>query len=265
MSVELQAWKSLLDGPRLDGDPLTLVAPVKPSATGGSGSFLGRCDDGKLWWIKPPNHLQGGKVIVTEQVIGRLGLLIGAPVCPVRCVKITSDSVGWEFRPGRHLVEGVGHASAHVEGVTELRELTRRQEDDNRARHAGVFALWDWCWGTDDQWLYAAPKDEALHSHDHGHFLPGGHNWTEEQLVLHVDSQNPRPWVTAGLDAAELRRIAATLDDIDRCAIVNVLRHVPLNWPATGKELEALGWFVERRAPAAAGRLRALAATLGSG
>jgi hypothetical protein len=72
------------------------------------------------------------------------------------------------------LAEGYGSASLEVGDVVEVRSLQHRSEDDNARRHVGVYALYDWCWGADDQWLYQGGTRNTIFSHDHGSYLWGG-------------------------------------------------------------------------------------------
>lgn len=122
-------------------------------------------------------------VPVNEQLAGRLGMLIGAPVCEPQLVRIPSDLIGWEIRPGtgRLLEEGWVHGSLAVEPVVETRDLSSRSTDDNPRRHAGIYALHDWLGGSDAQWLAAGPES-IFYSHDHGHYFPGGPAWTSASL-----------------------------------------------------------------------------------
>ena len=86
-------------------------------------------------------------MIVTEHIVGRAGALIDAPVCEVSLVRIPEELAGWEFRPGARLQAGFAHASLAVEDALEVvGKLNYRERDDNRRRHVGVFALYDWCW-----------------------------------------------------------------------------------------------------------------------
>lgn len=252
-------WVGMIESRTDPVGGIVIEVPVVPSAAGGSGTFLGLGSDGRRWWVKPSNNLQGGKVIVTESVVGQAGALLGAPVCEVAVVEIPAEIAGWEFRPGAGLEPGFAHGSLAVDNVQEARALEYRERDDNQRRHAGVLALYDWCWGGDDQWLYCETDDRKLYSHDHGWYLPEvGPSWSEATLTAHVDDPHPLAAPSSDLDQAELRDLVETLEAITRAELVAMLRTVPASWPASDAELEALGYFLERRAPAVAGRMRTL-------
>lgn len=202
------------------------------------------------------NNRQGGRAVVTEQVVGRAGALIGAPVCEVAIVEIPEELAGWRFLPDRRLEPGFAHGSAAVEQAIEEPILSYGDRDDNRVRQAGVFALHDWCWGEDPQWLYWASGDMELYSHDHGYYLPSHVlDWTVETLRDYADQPRTGPWPTRHLDRSELRRLASALRAIDRSRLSAILAEIPESWPVTIAELETVGWFLEYRAQQVADRL----------
>ena len=169
MAVGREEWEGLIRGRAHPNDVLVVDVPLQPSPRGGSGTFLAEASDNQRWWVKPQNNLQGAKVVVTEYVVGSAGRVIEAPVCEVKLARIPPEIAGWEFRPGATLTPGIACASRAVEGAFESRNLEHRERDDNAVRHAGVFALYDWCWGGgDDQWLYCEIDDRKVYSHDHG-------------------------------------------------------------------------------------------------
>lgn len=256
----LEAWQGRLEGRCDPDDPIRIVAlstDREDRGGGGSKPFVGFDGDGQRWWIKADNNPQNGKVIVSEHIVGRMGELMGAPVCRVAVVEIPPDLEGEEYTSGRQLQAGLTHASLEVSG-TENRKKSLRYPtaDDNACRHVAILALYDWCWGNDAQWLYSAPRDHAVYSHDHGHYFPGGPNWTTEKLQATVDVPHELP-TDVELDANEAERIASRIEGLDPAQIVKVLEGIPTMWPAENGELEVVGWFLERRTAPVAERLRA--------
>jgi len=163
---------------RKDVKGVSAVMPLRESTAGGSGSFLVLADDGRRYWCKSLNNFQGQRVPITEQIVGRLATLIRAPACEVELVRVDAIA-GWEFRPGTARVgePGWAHGSVAVDPAIETRALEHRIDDDNRRRHAGIYALCDWLAGSDVQWLYGVEEDNAYYSHDHGYYLTGP-DWT---------------------------------------------------------------------------------------
>jgi len=216
--------------------------------------------DGQIWWLKPPGQNDLDFALSTEFVVARVGQLIGAPTCTSMVVEITRDLEHYEFRRGRRLREGFGHATLAVDAAQEVRgELRWRTEDDNKSRQVGIYALYDWCWGCDDQWLHCVTSDKEIYSHDHGCYLPpSGHKWDVPSLQKNVDIPHLLGVSPIGLSNHAIEAVAQSLEKVDKSGLLQILRTVPTSWPVHDNELETLGWFLERRAPAVAARLRNL-------
>ena len=251
--VEMEEWDGLLKARRDPADAPVLRLPVEQSRRGQSGTFLAVDAEDRRWWVKPTNNLQSPRVPATELIIARVGGLIGAPACECLVVRIPEELVGWQFRQGARLEPGFAHGSLAIDSALELRVLVHRDKDENARRHAGVYALHDWCWGNDTQWLYAAENEYQVFSHDHGHFLPGGPNWTRGALTTHVDE--PHVLSRPAPEGVNFQGIADRLREVSRDSIAQIIQSVPASWEVSNSELEALGFFLERRAPAVAERL----------
>lgn len=234
--------------------------PLRSSPAGGSGSFLVLADDGRRYWCKSLNNFQSPRVPITEQIVGRLAALIGAPACTVALIRLDAI-VGWEFRPstGRFVEAGWAHGSVAVDPAVETRALEHRTDDDNRRRHCGIYALCDWLAGSDVQWLYGVDEDNAYYSHDHGFYLTGP-EWTEGSLAASRDAACALSIPPAQLDQNELERLAAVLEILTRETIEAELSRLPKDWPVTDDELDVLAEFIDHRRGPAAARLRAAVA-----
>jgi hypothetical protein len=241
---------------------VTAIAPLSPSQAGGSGSFLLLADDQRKYWCKTLNNNQGPRIPVTEQIVARLGARVGVAVCRVSLVYIPEDLVGWEFvrgqNPPKRLEEGYAHGSVLVEGVTETRTLADRERDENSVRHAGFFALYDWLVGDDPQWLVAGADESRYWSHDHGHYLTSP-NWTQQTLAAALGAAHELAAEHRGLDVSELRRLADALRALESDSIPSLLRGIPLSWPVTDNELDAVVEFADQRRTPVAERLSRMA------
>lgn len=259
-------WAGSITGQRPADAALTMTAVLGPSQpTSGSRAFPVSAD-GRRWYAKAPNNPQGGQILATEYIVSRVGDLISAPVCTVRPMTIPAAFNGFQVVSGPMLHPGIASASLEIPDAVEMRPtLEHRDKDDNARRHAGVFALFDWCWGDDQQWLQVETDEHRLHSHDHGYYLPpGGESWTKDTLVANVDVPHPLGLPPDGLDVAELERLANALNTIHMVDLQPILRSVPAAWPVTDDDLEELGRYLERRAPQVASRIMDLRAKLGS-
>jgi hypothetical protein len=258
--MDEQAWSGRVASRKTTVGDLKVTACLRQGKASASSPFLALGSDGREWWVKPPEPALD-KALVTEVVVGTLGGMIGAPVCETSPMEISNDLLPWEYQPGRPLQSGMGSATVNLPGtITEIRpNLDRRNDDDNRRRHAGVYCLVDWFFGADLQWLQQVDDEWRLYSHDHGWYLPpAGPSWTKDSLRSNVDTPAGIADDPAGLEKSELDRLARSLEAIDANVITNVLNAIPAGWPVSNDELECLGWFLLRRAPQVATRLRRL-------
>lgn len=251
------------------GARVSWSSPVRVTATDGYdyfAKFPEKCT------VKDP---KGGMSVAVEMVAAELGRLIKAPVCDTELLRVPD-----ELLDDTALLDGVTVTSTVVHGSRALANaaekkprLPGRLRDNNRRRHVGVYAMWDWFVGSDPQWLVDLNTDWAIYSHDHGMYLPppntgewlhrAGH-WTEQELqdwvrLPHRLSDDPEAHADPeALSADAITKTAALLRAVDRAALQRVLNRVPASWPVDNEDLEGLGWFLESRAPAVAGRIESL-------
>lgn len=257
-------WVGEFAGKRPAVAELVLTQPLQRSSRGGSGSFLGVANDGKRYWVKTLNNGQHPRVCVTEQIVGRIGLLIGAPTCPVRTIELPAEVTGWEFMRDKRLEVGIAHASGETPTAIETNQLDRRTDDDNSSRHAFILALYDLCWGGDCQWLVNVNAENAYWSHDHGWYLPPtGPTWTEAALSREIAQPHMHSDDGKNLSVDAVKYVSARLRELSKSDLVAALSTIPSTWPVTDSELEAVGHFVLSRATSVADRLKT--AFLGGG
>lgn len=260
MPAELKDWAGLLAGRRSETTDVGLKAPIERSKAGGSGAFRALGKDGSEYFVKPLNNYHGPRILISEHVVGRVGALIDGATCEVQRMEITEDHRGWQYTDGAaplFLEPGTAHASLAVPSCFEQRPpLQYRAEDDNARRHAQIYAIYDWCWGGDSQWLVSQVDEHRYFSHDHGWYLPPeGPNWTIVELTSNADRPREYAESSTGFRREDLDEIAEKLNAVTREQLIAILSDVPLSWPATDEELECVGYFLERRAPAVAVRI----------
>ena len=74
-------------------------------------------------------------------------------------------------------------------------------------------------------------------------------------LIARVDEPHPPSWPPDGMDGAELTRLSKRLRGLSAGELAGALQTIPTTWPVTDTELEAVGWFLHRRAEQVAARL----------
>lgn len=259
--VNLRDWSGLARGRRDDSDGPYVRAIISSPNRSFASPFQVLASDGRRYFVKALGGCQefARGSLAIEYVVAEVGRLIGAPICENVLIRIPGDFADWPMPFGK-LQPGIAHASAAIEvAVEQRRALRHRMQDDNSRRQVGIYALYDWCFGDDAQWLHDVNNDRAIYSHDHGLYLPPHDGSVRADLLqLCADEPNALHDPPDGLDAQAIKSVSDALERIDRDALVKVVRGVPASWPVIDDDLEALGWFLEHRASAVAARLRAL-------
>ncbi|MEV4737568.1 hypothetical protein MRBLWO14_002462 [Microbacterium sp. LWO14-1.2] len=240
---------------------IILRAPLQRARSSGAGAFLGIADDGLQYWFKVPGNPQGNYVLANEVIVEGVGALIGAPVCKRALATITTASMTWDMYPGPPVPNAVtAHASRHVGGAIDDDALGYTRRDDNARRQAALVALWDWCLGDDEQWLYEAAAQSSVWSYDHGlWFTTGEGDWDSEVLrsLEGIDGSFRQP--PSGLNEQRLLEVADRIEAVTPEELLRVMSQVPVEWGIPSGDLETMGWLLYRRAPAVAQRVRGLA------
>lgn len=259
------AWDGLIRDRVDPSDVPSLAVIVDTAGTSWSSPVRVTGDDSRDYFVKFPElcrNTADGMSVATEMVVARAGRLIGAPTCEAIMMRIPDELRGVPLKGDVVASSTFVHASVALDRCDEKRpELPSRTLDDNRRRHTALFALFDWFMGSDPQWLRDLDDDMAVHSHDHGLYLPPvntGH-WTEQELQANVNTPWPLRDVPAGLSPAAIEDTARALRAVGRTDLQSLLQQVPASWPVTDRALEGLGWFLECRAPAVADRIEQLA------
>lgn len=242
---------------RGEGEGVAAVLPLRPSTHGVSASFLVRADDGIDYWCKAVDNPCSARLPVNEQVVARLAQAIGVAVPSPALVKLDGIA-GWKLDKRRTVKPGWAHGCAAIEDAIETLVLGRREDDDNRVRHAGFYALTDWLVGDDPQWLYSTSAENAFYSHDHGHYFPGGPDWTAESLAAMGTKARELGIPPTGVDTDEIERLAEAIESTAKEEIDGVMSKIPEQWPVTDGQLAALSDFIDMRRGPVAARLRGL-------
>lgn len=225
-------WRDLL---REQGEPEALEAERH---LGGpiSGSFSSPhlyLADEREWVVKFPRAGQR-QALIADQVLGRLGELIGAAVGEYAAIRIEPG-----FLPAGEPPEsaGVAHACARIPDVTDKSGVDHLAA--NRTRFASLAIFYTWTNANDHQVIYQQGAEPVVYSVDHGHFLPGAENWTPGDLAAHPLPVALEPWVMShGISIEECRPAAVRVRAVTPTQIASVVRAARDEWgiDATGRE-----------------------------
>src|SRR5208337_1393498 len=117
------------------------------------------------------------------RVIGLLGKAMQAPVGEVLFVQVSQELIDMNPAMLGHLQAGLAHGCLFVPNVSERLGVTHFQETPNRTRFARLAVLYGLAQANDHQFFYSSAPANLVFSFDHGHFFPGGPQWTREALL----------------------------------------------------------------------------------
>lgn len=227
-----------------------------------SHAFKVGADDNEEYWIKTLEGVEPSQQpsLALEQVIARVGLVLGASVVQPYLVQIPVGMKLPTMSNGRVAQPGIAHATrSYAACFEEKTPPGRRTEDDNKRRQVGIYALIDLARGADFQYLYDSQNNNAIVSHDHGLYACCTGTMEVAAMIANVAVPVPPPGGdTLGLDAAEVIRVADRLGALAQSEIGDILNLVPSTWPVSDDQLGTLGWFLHQRAGGVASRLRAM-------
>lgn len=186
-----------------------------------------------------------------EQVVARLGELIGAPVGVPHVVRCNQSIMSLEAELKDYSGEAC-HATEKVEDllkeVKSNYELGRSKRDREEAGQLAV--LYGWCVAGDRQFLQIKDKGASdfggIVSVDHGLFFPAAQNWSAADLQNFTAIPDPDAWF---LDA-DPNSIVATKGKVKEVSDEKIawsIAHVHQTWGVSDDDCVALAKFLSAR------------------
>jgi hypothetical protein len=118
----------------------------------------------------------------------------------------------------------------------------------NRKQVASIAVFYGWVAGFNDAQVIVElhpPRD--FYSVDHGHFLPGGPNWTVDTLNALTNPASPNADCAQYLDEAEIRAAASPLSSVTDLDIAGFVAWPPDEWSITLDERVAVATLLSKR------------------
>jgi hypothetical protein len=221
---------------------LTAVTYIASFATASRPARM-TCSDGRVYVIK---GAQNGFMLATEQVVAALGRAIGAPVPDTALIDVSAALVGIEPQIA-HFAVGLGHGSAWIDDVTDREGFRYFDQAANRSRFASLGVLYSWMGANDHQFIYQKQPPHLVYSVDHGHFIPGGPNWTSASLAGAPAATMDPNFNGCALTSAELKACIGPLQAVSDQQIANAVAAPPANWGVGVPERVALAAYLARR------------------
>lgn len=152
-----------------------------------SRAFVVKGEDGKKYAVKGMQDRTGAgafdirRPLCNDQIVGRLGRKIGVPVPDVVFIELTKEFIDAN-PPINYMYPGVCHGQLLMENCSNKEGVKHADVVDNRQRFAAIAVLYGWIPAGDRQLIYEKTPPYLVYSVDHGHFFPGGPDWTAATL-----------------------------------------------------------------------------------
>ncbi len=238
-------WTALIAAARLPlGQPLAAVTFHRVFGTA-SRPVLMTCDNGAEFVIKGMTH---DRTLVTEQIVGRLGRVIGAPVATVELVFVSPELVKAEPQLA-HVTPGLVHGSKWIADCTDRSgvEVKYANMSENRNRFALLSVLYSWVSAQDQQFIYEKAAPHLVWSVDHGHFFPGGPRWSVQSLTGVPPAVVDGTFAACALTPIEIAEAVEALRSVADHDIAAAVAAIPADWVFTAAEREAVARYLARR------------------
>jgi hypothetical protein len=199
------------------------------------------CGDEEEYVVK---SMHAGRMIVTEQVVGRLGETCGAPVGLPALIDVPAGLIDAEPEMA-HMTPGLAHGSRWIPGCTHggFDHMAA-----NRSRFAELALLYGWTLASDHQFIYRNDAPHLVYSVDHGGFFAGSTGWTAESL-RGAPAAAPDVQIVAnvGLQDEDLHEAQDRLADVDDEGVAYAVAVPPDEWGMSEDERVALAQYLATR------------------
>jgi hypothetical protein len=210
-------------------------------------------DEERLFAVKFIQNNHGdGRGIASEQIVARLGRLIGACVAEVAVVDVSAELVEViRASPDSHLdfvpLPGLHHGSMWALGFSDRQHLAFIDENRQAFAALHVLAAWAFCNG-DHQWIYRNEPPHDVLSVDHTTFFPAGPAWTPQSLAqgeaaVTRDSQFDSIGLAPDEYDAVLERVAAVSAE----NLAEVVSAPPDDWGLSPTDRKAVASYLWTR------------------
>lgn len=244
-----EEWGRLFEAARASEPIVVNAHTYRKSWASFSRPVLLACDDQREYVVKGS---QVGRAVFNDQAIGRLGKALGVPVGDVTLVNVPAELLALNRPAMDHLPAGIAHGCRFVPQCSERMGIGHVSEDSNRDRYARLAIFYGWISASDHQFFYNDTAPHLVHSFDHGHFFPGGPNWTEASLAGAPPPSPDHLIVTpCGLNAEEIGLACSLLHAVTPEVVADAVVVPPASWGGvTDQERLALANYLLTRCEA---------------
>jgi hypothetical protein len=205
-----------------------------------------RCDNSQVYVVK---GAQAQHKIVSDQIVGRLGMAMKAPVAVPVLVNVSTELIEIEPRLF-HFQSGLAHGTLYIEGCIDSYELKALKDVQNRSRFASLAILYGWVQAYDQQFLYRKRRPQIVYSVDHSHFFPFDsdlNDWDETTLRQALCAEVDPYFSGCKLTSQEIHQALMALESVSDDDILRVVSIPPDDWGITMNERLMLAEYLIRR------------------
>jgi hypothetical protein len=238
-------WKQKLNDELLQPEEPVLVITIRRGWNSAARPVLVRGIDRKEYVIKGQ---QAGRQVINDQVVARLGVAMGAPVGQPAIMEISSDLIEEDLN-FNYLTVGTAHGTVFIADCSDDREpVNYIHQSENRARFALLCVLYGWVYSNDCQFIYKKSRPNLVYSVDHGHFFPGGPNWTKSDLMqAHQAELDPFLHKRCKFTTDETSSALLALQRVSEETIIQAVAAPPNEWGLTLDERVTLVEYLIRK------------------
>jgi hypothetical protein len=207
-----------------------------------------QCSDERTYVVKgnQPTQPVMPHAMTSEQVVGRLGHRLKAPIPHIVIVHIPSELIEAEPEMA-HLSPGLAHGSALVPNCSDRVPIDQPTTQRNREAYARLAVLYGWALAGDHQIVKTLDADGDVYSVDHGHFFPGGPAWSAQSLQGHTTPALPDPQFVGYADPAALAATIEAARNTTDSELAALLAFSPASWGVSADDLFHLGQYLGRQ------------------
>ena len=241
----VQPWSQMFENsPQPEVSIVSAVTIVRHIHQTRTKPTIMRADDQALYVVKG-KHLRDS---IAEQIVGRLGTVLGFPVGRVGLVYVDRRLVLDDSRIPEQMI-GVNHASVFLPKIRpERAEFGPIDLQFNRSRYADLALMYGWFQAYDLQPFYEHEAPRLVHSLDHGNFFPDAYQWSIRSLAEAEPARpDQRVMVPCGLKQSDLAEPLQKLQSVTPVQIVQAIKSVPSEWEFRHNERIALASYLWRR------------------
>lgn len=196
-------------------------------------------------------HSHIHRVIVSEQIVGHIGIQIGAAVGVPVLIHVPQSLIDmnpslqepYSFRPG------TAHGSVRLPDCTDRGNFGQFESPENRFRSAMLAVLYGLlgCFA-DHQVIYEKQPPNRVYSVDHGHFFSGGPLWTTDTLrdtpLVEVDATITQQ---CGLTEQDIMTARCSLQALQNKHIAYAIAMPPDEWQFPITERGEMAYYIANR------------------